>query len=86
MFKVSFFSNAIAPCKIFLFRSVFIPKKSTWREFYGNFYDTYCCNLVFYGHSGDFCYTCLYFYYACGNIRHAEYGNNSHTIDFRTVL
>ena len=26
------------------------------------------------------------FYYACGNIRHTEYGNNSHTIDFHTVL
>ena len=26
------------------------------------------------------------FYYACGNIRNTEYGNNSHTIDFHTVL
>ena len=39
-----------------------------------------------YGHSGDFRHTCLCFYYACGNIRHTEYGNNSHNIDFHTVL
>ena len=56
------------------------------REFYGNFYHTYCGNLVFYGHSGDFCHICLCFYYACGNRRHTEYRNNSHTIDFHTVL
>ena len=43
-------------------------------------------NLVFYNHSGDFCHTCLCFYYACGNIRHTKYGNNSHTIDFHTIL
>ena len=30
--------------------------------------------------------TLVCFYYACGNIRHTEYGNNSHTIDFDTVL
>ena len=36
--------------------------------------------------TGDFCHTCLGFYYACGNIRYTEYGNNSHTIDFHTVL
>ena len=58
----------------------------TRREFYGNFYHPWCGNLVFYGHSGDFCHSCLCFYYACGNIRHTEYGNNSHTIDFHTVL
>ena len=56
------------------------------REFYGNFYHTECGNLVFYGHSGDFRHTRLCFYYACGNIRHTEYGNNSHTVDFHTVL
>ena len=56
------------------------------REFYCNFHHTQCSNLVFYGHSGDFCHTCLCFYYACGNIQHTEYGNNSHTIDFHTVL
>ena len=61
-------------------------KQIARREFYGNFYHTQCGNLVFYGHSGDFCHTCLRFYYACGNIRHTEYGNNSHTIDFHTVL
>ena len=58
----------------------------TRREFYGNFYLTWCVNLVFYGHSGDFCHICLCFYYAGGNIRHTEYGNNSHTIDFDTFL
>ena len=58
----------------------------TRREFYGNFYHTSCGNLVLYGHSGDFCHTCLCFYYVCGNIRHTEYENNSHTIDFHTVL
>ena len=58
----------------------------TRREFYGNFYHTWYGNLVFYGHSGDFCHTCACFYYECGNIRHTEYGNNSHTIDFHTVL
>ena len=60
----------------------------TRREFYGNFYHTYCSNLVFYGHSGDFRQTCLCFYYACGNIRHTAYGNNPHTVltDFHTVL
>ena len=42
--------------------------------------------IWFYGHSGDFCHTYLCFYYACGDIRHTEYGNNSHTIDFHTVL
>ena len=26
------------------------------------------------------------FYHACGNIRHTKYGNNSHTIDFHTIL
>ena len=36
--------------------------------------------------TGDFFHTCLYFYYACGNIRHTEYRNNYHTIDFHTVL
>ena len=61
-------------------------RNSTRREFYGNFYHTQCGNLVFYGHSGDFCHTCLCFYYACGDKRHTEYGNNSHTIDFYTVL
>ena len=30
--------------------------------------------------------TLVCLYYACGYIRHTEYGNNSHTIDFRTVL
>ena len=40
----------------------------------------------FYGHSGGFRHTCLCFYYACGNIRHTEYRNNSHTIVFHTVL
>ena len=58
----------------------------TRRVFYGNFYHTQCGNLVFYGHSGDFCHTCLCFYYAYGNIRHTEYGNNFDTIDFHTVL
>ena len=42
--------------------------------------------IWFFGHSGDLCHTCLCFYYACGNIGHTEYGNNSHTIDFHTVL
>ena len=42
--------------------------------------------MVFYGHSGDFSHTCLCFYYACGNIRHTEYSNNSHAIDFHTVF
>ena len=42
--------------------------------------------IFFYRHSGDFHHTCLCFYYACGNIRHTEYGNNFHTSDFRTVL
>ena len=36
--------------------------------------------------TGDFCHISLCFYYACGNVRHTEYGNNSHTIDFHTVL
>ena len=35
---------------------------------------------------GNFYHTCLCFYYACGNIRHTEYGNHFHTIDFHTVL
>ena len=35
---------------------------------------------------GNFYHTCLCFYYACGHIRHTEYGNNYHTIDFHTVL
>ena len=35
--------------------------------------------------TGDFCHTFLYLYYPCGNVRHTEYGNNSHTIDFHTV-
>ena len=30
--------------------------------------------------------TLVCFYYACANKRHTEYGNNSHTIDFHTVL
>ena len=30
--------------------------------------------------------TLVCFCYACGNIRHTEYGNDSHTIDFHTVL
>ena len=30
--------------------------------------------------------TLVCFYYACGNIRHTEYGNNSHTSDFHTIL
>ena len=34
----------------------------------------------------DFCHTCLGFYYASGDILHTEHGNNSHTIDFHTVL
>ena len=29
--------------------------------------------------------TLVCFYYVCGNIRHTEYGNNYHTIDFHTV-
>ena len=63
------------------------PLFSIWhREFYANFYHTQCGNLVFYGHYRNSCLTCLCFYYACGNIRHTEYGNNSHTIDFHTVL
>ena len=60
--------------------------KATRREFYGNFHHTECGNLVFYGHSGDFCHTCLCFYTACGDIRHTESGINSHTVDFHTVL
>ena len=56
------------------------------RELDGNFYHTSCGNLVFYEHSGNFCHTCVCFYYACGNIGHTEYGNNFHTIDFHTVL
>ena len=27
--------------------------------------------------TGDFCHTCLCFYYACGNMWYTEYGNNS---------
>ena len=67
---------------LFFFEKTFFTR----REFYSNFYHTYCGNLVFYGHSRDFCYTCLCFFYARGNIRHTEYGNNPHTIDFHTVL
>ena len=26
------------------------------------------------------------FYYACGKMRQTQYGNNSHTIDFHTIL
>ena len=35
---------------------------------------------------GIFATLVYFFYYACGNIRHTEYGNNSHTIDFHTVM
>ena len=58
----------------------------TRREFYGKFYHTECGNLVFYKHSGDFSHTCLCFYYVYGNIRHTEYCNNYHTVEFHTVL
>ena len=58
----------------------------TRREFYGNFYHTLCGNLVFYEHSGDFCHTFLCYYYAYDNMRHTEDGNNSHTMEFHTVL
>ena len=67
-------------------KSVWQISLYTRREFYGNFYHTWCGILVFYGYSGDFCHTCLCFYYACANKRDTEYGNNSHTIDFHTVL
>ena len=30
--------------------------------------------------------TLICFYCACGNVRYTEYGNNSHTIDFHTVM
>ena len=45
-----------------------------------------CILRVFYGHSEDFFHTCLCFYYACGNIQHTEYSNNTDTIDSHTVL
>ena len=38
------------------------------------------------GTLGIFAVLVYVFYYACGNIRHTEYGNNSHTSDFYTVL
>ena len=38
------------------------------------------------GTLGIFATLVYIFHYACGNIRHTEYGNNSHTIDFHTVL
>ena len=33
-----------------------------------------------------YCSIVVVLFYACGNIRHTEYGNNYHTIDFHTVL
>ena len=63
-----------------------VSEKMHGENFIASFTTLSVVICFFYGHSGDFCPTCLYFYYACGNIRHTEYGNNSHTIDFHTVL
>ena len=38
------------------------------------------------GTLGIFAILVYFFYYAYGNKRHTEYSNNSHTIDFHTVL
>ena len=38
------------------------------------------------GTLGIFATLVYVFYYACGIKLHTEYGNNSHTIDFHTVL